>query len=71
MRRRRQEGDPIDQADIDMLADCIRTNKNVVFISGAGISVASGIPTYRGTDDSVWKKCKVTSSNYLLRSGYV
>lgn len=26
----------------------LKTKKNIVFLTGAGISLASGIPTYRG-----------------------
>lgn len=28
----------------------------VVFITGAGLSAASGVPVFRGGDDSVWGK---------------
>ena len=30
------------------------TDKRVLFITGAGISVNSGIPPYRGSSDAVW-----------------
>jgi NAD-dependent deacetylase len=40
------------------LADAIRSTEGpLLVVSGAGISLASGIPTFRGTDkDAVWKK---------------
>ena len=34
--------------------DWIACGKRVVFITGAGVSVASGVPTFRGNDDAVW-----------------
>lgn len=34
--------------------------KKVVFITGAGLSAASGIPTFRGESDSIWVQ-KATS----------
>ncbi len=42
-----------------LLADRLNTLQEgfLVVVTGAGISVASGIPTFRGTDpDAVWKK---------------
>lgn len=44
---------------VDLLAEGIAAarGKYLVVITGAGISLASGIPTFRGTDpDAVWKK---------------
>lgn len=45
-------------ATISDLATLLRDNgKPVLFCTGAGVSVASGIPTFRGTDkDAVWSK---------------
>ncbi len=40
---------------IKLLKDKINQAKNVVVISGAGISAESGIPTFRGKD-GLWKK---------------
>ena len=43
----------------DKLADALRAHRRgrVVVVTGAGISHASGIPTFRGTDrDAVWKR---------------
>ena len=43
-------------ADIHLLAEMIKTSKNPVILTGAGISVASGISTFRGDEkDAVWK----------------
>ena len=38
------------------LSDLIRINKNVVFLTGAGLSCASGIPPFRGSRDAIWTK---------------
>ena len=43
-------------ADIHLLAEMIKTSKNPVILTGAGISVASGISTFRGDEKgAVWK----------------
>lgn len=45
--------------DIDprLLAELRRPDRFTLFITGAGISLASGIPTFRGTDPgAVWKR---------------
>lgn len=39
---------------ISQLAEMLVTGKNVVFLTGAGISVASGIKPFRGQEDAVW-----------------
>jgi NAD-dependent deacetylase len=46
--------------DIKKATQMIRESSKVVFLTGAGISVSSGLPTYRG-NDGVWTK---TSKNY-------
>lgn len=46
-------------SNVARLADAIRAvdQRFVVVITGAGVSLASGIPTFRGTDkDAVWKR---------------
>ncbi|WP_281172481.1 Sir2 family NAD-dependent protein deacetylase [Ectobacillus panaciterrae] len=35
--------------DYKMFADWIRESKNIVFLTGAGMSTASGIPDFRST----------------------
>ena len=37
------------------IADKIKDSKKIVFVTGAGISQESGIPTFRGTD-GLWRK---------------
>mmetsp|Transcript_6265 Transcript_6265/g.8203 ORF Transcript_6265/g.8203 Transcript_6265/m.8203 type:complete len:351 (-) Transcript_6265:1476-2528(-) len=38
------------------LSQILKQQKNVVFITGAGLSVASGIPPFRGASDAVWEQ---------------
>jgi NAD-dependent deacetylase len=40
--------------DLDRVARALRDNANVVYLTGAGISVASGISPYRKGPDAVW-----------------
>lgn len=42
-------------ADLDRVARALRDNPNVVYLTGAGISVASGISPYRKGPDAVWE----------------
>lgn len=42
------------QPPTQTLASMIADGKKVVFLTGAGLSAASGIPTFRGQDDSIW-----------------
>ena len=39
---------------LNSLASDILLGKRVVFVTGAGISAASGVPTFRGSKDAVW-----------------
>jgi NAD-dependent deacetylase len=40
-----------------LLDDALRACRSLLVVTGAGISLASGIPTFRGTDrDAVWKR---------------
>src|SRR5438045_1769607 len=50
-------------ADLDTLAAplvdalCSRAARGLLVVTGAGVSVASGIPTFRGSDPgAVWKR---------------
>jgi len=36
------------EAELDAVADCLRNARRILFITGAGISADSGLPTYRG-----------------------
>ncbi|CAM9792588.1 unnamed protein product, partial [Sphacelaria rigidula] len=36
------------------LSQMVKAGKSVVLITGAGLSAASGIPTFRGGSDSIW-----------------
>ncbi|GAB7091069.1 NAD-dependent protein deacetylase [Halorubrum luteum] len=42
-----------DDAEIDRLANDLRTADRAIALTGAGLSAASGIPTFRG-DDGIW-----------------
>lgn len=47
------------RAKMDVLSNLLRReggDKTVLFVTGAGLSVASGIPTYRGHESSTWSK---------------
>ncbi|KAH7826546.1 putative NAD-dependent deacytelase Sir2 [Monocercomonoides exilis] len=44
------------EAYLKSLAHSIRTGAAVVFVTGAGLSVASGIAPYRGTKNAIWSK---------------
>jgi len=39
----------------EQIADKLKDAKKIVFVTGAGISQESGIPTFRGTD-GLWRK---------------
>jgi NAD-dependent deacetylase len=41
-------------ADFDRVAAALRASKRAVYLTGAGISVASGITPYRSGPDAVW-----------------
>jgi NAD-dependent deacetylase len=43
--------------DVARAAEAIRAASRITVITGAGVSAASGIPTFRGTD-GVWKKVR-------------
>ena len=43
----------------------LRPDAKILFVTGAGISVASGIPPFRGTDpDAVWNKSVTTKGTF-------
>ena len=44
-------------AKLDRVVEHLRTAKRITALTGAGVSAASGIPTFRGTD-GLWKKMK-------------
>ena len=46
--------------NVDVAVDMIKNTENIVVLTGAGVSVASGIPTYRG-NDGTWVE---GTSNY-------
>ena len=41
---------------MDSLVTSLLDGKNVVFVTGSGISVASGIPPFRGKSNEGWEK---------------
>jgi NAD-dependent deacetylase len=48
---------------IDQLVDALRSSRSTLVLTGAGVSLASGIPTFRGTDaGAVW------ASNVMARA---
>lgn len=53
---RYEEGENITTlTDIKTASEILVKKKNIVFLTGAGLSVASGIPTFRG-DGGLWTK---------------
>lgn len=46
--------DKLSTTNIRKLGEEIKEGKNIVFITGAGLSVASGIRAYRSTPDAMW-----------------
>ncbi|KDQ53340.1 hypothetical protein JAAARDRAFT_61372 [Jaapia argillacea MUCL 33604] len=44
------------QIDKESFRKVLASSKNIIVLSGAGLSVASGIPTYRGPTAGVWTK---------------
>jgi NAD+-dependent protein deacetylase sirtuin 5 len=47
-------------SDVAKFREVLKSAKNVVFLSGAGISAESGIPTFRGAG-GFWRKYQATS----------
>ena len=43
-------------AELQKTRDGLRASTRITVLSGAGISAASGIPTFRGAQDSLWSK---------------
>ena len=41
---------------MDSLVTSLLDGKNVVFVTGSGLSVASGIPPFRGKSNEGWEK---------------
>lgn len=41
-------------SELQRLARLVQAGKRVLIISGSGLSAPSGVPTFRGADDSVW-----------------
>ena len=53
-----------------LLTELLRDDAKPVFLTGAGISLASGIPTFRGTDpDAVWENSvlEMGTRDFFLR----
>src|SRR5210317_1983267 len=48
--------DAASQAELERIRDGLSTRTRVTVFSGAGISAASGIPTFRGAQDSLWSR---------------
>jgi NAD-dependent deacetylase len=45
----------MDEVAVDAVADAVRAADTTVALSGAGVSAASGIPTFRG-EDGIWNE---------------
>lgn len=46
------------RVDAQKVGSMLKDKKKIIFLTGAGISAASGIPTFRG-DNGFWSKEKV------------
>jgi NAD-dependent deacetylase len=44
-------------ADLDLVADRLREAARITVLTGAGVSAASGVPTFRG-EDGLWRKVR-------------
>jgi len=54
-----------DEIAVQKLADLILNSSNIVGFTGAGVSVESGVPSYRGSGtESLWTKYDPKSSDY-------
>ena len=47
--------DGVDEETLDAVAEALRTAETAVALTGAGVSTASGIPSFRG-DDGIWER---------------
>jgi NAD-dependent deacetylase len=47
----------MDRANLLRLADRVRTARRVTVLTGAGVSAASGVPTFRGPG-GLWRSCR-------------
>ncbi|EMA10169.1 NAD-dependent deacetylase [Haloarcula vallismortis] len=45
----------VDSETLDAVAEALRTAETAVALTGAGVSTASGIPSFRG-DDGIWER---------------
>jgi len=55
---------------VDQASEMLARARYVVAFTGAGISAASGIPTYRDTEDSLWRQYdpdKFANIDYFMR----
>ncbi len=44
--------------NLNQIVELLKSTKNLVFFTGAGMSAESGVATFRGSDDSIWNKFK-------------
>jgi len=55
------------KTEIDLAVDALKKSKNTIAFTGAGVSVESGIPTFRG-ETGIWNKY---DPNILLYQNYI
>ncbi|EDR09458.1 uncharacterized protein LACBIDRAFT_319074 [Laccaria bicolor S238N-H82] len=48
-------------SDLRSFKEALASSKNILILSGAGLSAASGIPTYRSADESLWNNFDPTA----------
>lgn len=56
---------PVVDSDIDRLAELIREARSVVALTGAGISVPSGIPDFRSPGTGLWENVDPTEVAHI------
>ena len=58
-------GTPVPSAEVALLADLLRGSERAVALTGAGISVPSGIPDFRSPGTGLWEKVDPTEVAHI------